>query len=332
MPITVLPASLGDYVWLDNNGNGVQDSGEPGVPNVTVTLYSNGSAVATTSTSTSVLYSFTGLTPGSYQVVFTAPVGTTFTTPLAGSSTATDSNVNSTTGQLGGTAIVSLTAGENNPTIDAGLIPLKASLGDYVWFDNNGDGQQGPMGMEPPVPGVLAQLYIVGNATPIGSATTNTSGFYSFTGLQPGQYYVVFTAPAGTTFTTGLQGNPATDSNVSSVTGQAGATGIVSLSAGENNPTIDAGLIPLKASLGNYVWLDSNSNGQQDATETGVANVTVTLFSNGSAIASQTTSGSGTYLFTNLDPGQYSVVFTAPGGFTFTTANLGNDATDSDAG
>ena len=330
------PASLGDKVFVDNNGNGIQDAGDTPVPGVGVTLYSNGTVVATTTTASSGTgigcYSFTGLAPGSYYVVFTAPVGATFTTPLAGTNTANDSNVTSTTGSMGSTGIFSLTPGESNSTIDAGILPVIASLGDYVWFDNNGDGQQGPMGMEPPVPGVVAQLYMVGIPMPIGSRTTNTSGFYSFTGLAPGQYYVVFTAPAGTTFTTGLQGNPATDSNVNSMTGQMGSTGIVSLSPGENNPTIDAGLIPLKASLGNYVWLDANSNGQQDPTETGVQNVTVTLFSNGSAVATQTTSASGTYLFTNLDPGQYSVVFTAPGGFTFTNANVGNDATDSDAG
>ena len=32
-------ASLGDFVWIDNNINGVQDTGEPGLPNVEVVLY-----------------------------------------------------------------------------------------------------------------------------------------------------------------------------------------------------------------------------------------------------------------------------------------------------
>src|SRR5207249_438602 len=30
--------ALGDFVWYDINGNGIQDSGEPGVPGVTVQL------------------------------------------------------------------------------------------------------------------------------------------------------------------------------------------------------------------------------------------------------------------------------------------------------
>ena len=32
-------ASLGDFVWIDNNTNGMQDKGEPGLPNVEVILY-----------------------------------------------------------------------------------------------------------------------------------------------------------------------------------------------------------------------------------------------------------------------------------------------------
>jgi hypothetical protein len=32
-------ASIGDYVWVDNNVNGKQDPGEPGMPNVEVVLY-----------------------------------------------------------------------------------------------------------------------------------------------------------------------------------------------------------------------------------------------------------------------------------------------------
>ena len=32
-------AAVGDYVWMDNNNNGVQDSGEAGVPNIMVILY-----------------------------------------------------------------------------------------------------------------------------------------------------------------------------------------------------------------------------------------------------------------------------------------------------
>lgn len=34
-------AAIGDFVWIDNNANGIQDKGEPGVPNVEVTLFNS---------------------------------------------------------------------------------------------------------------------------------------------------------------------------------------------------------------------------------------------------------------------------------------------------
>ncbi|MCK8496112.1 hypothetical protein M0L20_29870, partial [Spirosoma sp. RP8] len=58
-------ASLGDYVWVDANKNGIQDAGESPIAGVVVTLYTNGVASLTTTTNASGLYSFTGLTPGS---------------------------------------------------------------------------------------------------------------------------------------------------------------------------------------------------------------------------------------------------------------------------
>jgi hypothetical protein len=70
------PASLGDYVWEDVNGNGIQDGGEPPVPNVLVTLYdADTNALDTTTTDASGFYSFTNLVPGTYFVGFTPPAG-----------------------------------------------------------------------------------------------------------------------------------------------------------------------------------------------------------------------------------------------------------------
>jgi hypothetical protein len=41
----------GDFVWIDNNFNGIQNVGEPGVAGVSVTLFfANGSQIATTVT------------------------------------------------------------------------------------------------------------------------------------------------------------------------------------------------------------------------------------------------------------------------------------------
>ena len=68
-------AAIGDYVWEDSNGNGVQDSGENGIPDVTVLLIdcATNQQVGSTTTDASGLYHFTGLTPGSYHVQSSSP-------------------------------------------------------------------------------------------------------------------------------------------------------------------------------------------------------------------------------------------------------------------
>ena len=39
IPVKNNYASIGDYAWIDNNNNGLQDAGEQGVPNIMVVLY-----------------------------------------------------------------------------------------------------------------------------------------------------------------------------------------------------------------------------------------------------------------------------------------------------
>ena len=72
----VIPGSIGDFVWNDSNGNGIQDAGEPGVPGVTVKLRDCASVVlATTITDANGLYQFSNLLPDDYLIEFVAPAG-----------------------------------------------------------------------------------------------------------------------------------------------------------------------------------------------------------------------------------------------------------------
>jgi hypothetical protein len=317
-------ASLGDFVFVDTNKDGVQQADEPGIPNVTVELFINGVSSATTVTNASGLYSFTGLTPGSslsYAVGFTTPTGYTATVANQGPDDAKDSDpIN------GLTQSVTLASGENNTTLDAGFLLLPASLGDFVFVDTNKDGVQ--QADEPGIPNVTVELFING----VSSATTvtNASGLYSFTGLTPGSslsYAVGFTTPNGYTATIANQGaDDAKDSDPIN-----GLTQSVTLAPGENNTTLDAGFFLLTASLGDFVFEDKNANGQQDAGDTPIPGVTVTLLSSGTLVASTTTDASGLYSFTGLTPGvPYSVSFTTPANYTATIQNTGSDVTDSD--
>jgi len=69
----VLPGSLGDLVWLDENGNGLQDTGDGGIPGVKIELVRNGETVAVTASDQYGFYRFTDVYPAAYTLRVTAP-------------------------------------------------------------------------------------------------------------------------------------------------------------------------------------------------------------------------------------------------------------------
>ena len=70
---SVLPGTIGDFCWLDLNGNGWQDGGELGIPNVRVELVRNGVTVSETETDQYGLYFFREVYPAVYTLRVTAP-------------------------------------------------------------------------------------------------------------------------------------------------------------------------------------------------------------------------------------------------------------------
>jgi serine-aspartate repeat-containing protein C/D/E len=223
------------------------------------------------------------------------------------------------------TQSVTLTSGEFNSTLDAGLVLQKASLGDFVWEDKNANGIQ--EAGEAGIAGVTVQLKNSGG-TVIQTTSTDANGKYLFD-VTPGTYSVGVVAPNGFVVSPKDQGgNDAVDSDIDPTTLMTANT---TIAAGQQNLTLDAGLFR-KASLGDFVWNDCDSDGIQDANETGVAGVTVKLLdAAGNVAATATTDSNGKYLFNNLTPGAYSAQFVAPVGATFTLKDQGgNDALDSD--
>lgn len=111
-------ATIGDLVWEDTNANGVQDSGEAGVDNVTVNLYgSSWQLVNSNITSNGGRYIFSQIQPGSYYLEFIAPAGRTFSPKNMGGNPALDSDADG----LGKTSLITLGAGQEDYSWDAGL-------------------------------------------------------------------------------------------------------------------------------------------------------------------------------------------------------------------
>jgi uncharacterized repeat protein (TIGR01451 family) len=242
-------AGLGDFVWWDQNHNGLQDAGEPGLGGVTLHIYdASGALVGTTSTNASGLYRFDRLRPATpYSVCIDAAssaaggplAGFELTIPNAGSDDAIDSD-----GALhnGTPCIIPATTGPANsfvPTYDFGFWKPGA-IGDYVWNDLNHNGIQDAG--EPPVGGVGVELHDTSGAT-IATTSTNAAGLYLFDRLNPGNYKVCFvpgTIPSGYVFTT--KDAPGSTRANGSDAGASGCTDTISLAAGQRDLDWDAGI------------------------------------------------------------------------------------------
>ena len=114
-------------------------------------------------------------------------------------------------------------------------------IGDFVWEDLNANGIQDID--EPGIEGVTVELYKSG--IQIYSTITDVNGYYIFDqngyGLSTGDYYVLFEAPMGYTFTNQNQGTDDTiDSDADPLTGQTHTT---TLWWKEQDFTLDAGLV-----------------------------------------------------------------------------------------
>ncbi len=249
------PVSLGSLVWLDLDANGLQDVGEPGIENATVTLLDSvgnpvtqdvdGNPIAPITTGADGVYHFVNLPPGDYMVEVQPPAGHIPTLPQVADPN-TDDNTDSNIATEPSTGvyrsgIVSLAPGteptgevfadgspdqdgnpdaDGNMTVDFGFI-RPVSLGSLVWHDINGNGVQDDD--ESPIQGAIVSLVdSAGNpvndvdGNPVADVTTDTDGVYHFTNLVPGDYKVQVTPPAGFSPSPIQQPDPNTDDNTDS--------------------------------------------------------------------------------------------------------------------
>jgi len=321
--------TIGDFVWQDLNRDGIQDSGEPGIQGVVLTLGDGeGSELAMTTTAGDGSYEFAGLCAGTYSLAFdsaTLPAEFIASATNQGGNEAFDSNPSPATVVLAGDESA-------DPTIDFGFnSPCTGTIGDRVWQDVDRDGIQDAG--EPGIQGVELTLKDVdGNIAAM--ATTDGGGAYEFSGLCLGTYTIELEP---TTLPKGFIATP-TDRGDDDTNDSDPLPATVTLETDESvDPTNDFGFnSPCRSIVGDFVWQDLNRDGTQDAGEPGIAGVELTLkTSDGDLIERATTDGAGAYRFVGLCAGDYIVEVdpnTVPPELvaTPTDAAEGNDALDSD--
>ncbi|MCP5019011.1 MAG: hypothetical protein GY938_27590, partial [Ketobacter sp.] len=296
--------AVGDLVWRDDDGNGAQNGGEPGIADVTVNLFQEIGGddifIASTVTDENGAYAFTDLPPGTYftdVADITVPAGLTL---ISG----TDPS-----------ASVTIVTTEVFDTLDFGYeyttAPDTAIVGDLVWLDEDGDGvldagERGIGGVTLALIGSDLPLDVFGDPLVLATAQTNDDGYYLFTGVRTDlstDYQVEVTDDLGVltgfTLTAGLDSNPNPTAAFPVVSGDV----ILTKDFGYDTAAL--------ASISDVVWFDADRDGVLDGGESGIDGVTVALIGpTGGVMDVATTAGGGLFSFPGLPDGGYSLRIT----------------------
>ncbi len=345
--------TIGDLVWYDANGDGLQAGVlETGYAQVLVYLYSDFnsdgifSLVDSVWTDANGQYEFTDLPDGDYQVRVADPMNIISEDLQATTPAIYDASiVNSITDNTSSNCV------DCPDSFDFGFAPLGA-VGDMVYWDSNGNGQQDfneigiagimvqlcpPAGMDIDGDGPLAIDECTTTTTSDGT-DGNPVGYYQFDNLPvPSdpmtEYYTISVlTPPGT-----QTADPDSDGLTCEQVAHTDPNINLGYSLCDNDDEVygigygasytggDFGYQPPTA-IGDYVWIDANGDGVQDPSELGIPNATVALcpsagvdLGNGVGVCITTTTDvEGHYSFTfdtTLPDGDYSITVTPPAGY-----------------
>ncbi len=269
-------ASIGDTVFRDTDGDGIQDAGEPGIPGVIVRLTGMGRSTFER-TDSSGNFLFERLAGGDYVIdvreTSTALSGLVATTPDPRD--------------------VTVGTGEAKLDVDFGF-GTPGAIGDTVFRDLNGDGDQ-DLG-EPGIAGVTVELRDSTGTTLIDSDVTDGNGKYGFEDVPAGDYLVDVDQNSPSLsglFLTSVDPEPRS----------------VSLAANAIMMDVDFGYDDTPSGrIGGTVFLDDDLDGFHGPGEPGINAVTVELKQfDGVTLASTETDADGNYSFEELLAGEYLV-------------------------
>ncbi|MEM9366149.1 MAG: SdrD B-like domain-containing protein [Planctomycetota bacterium] len=293
------PASISGVVFIDQDDDCIQDSGEVGLDGVLVELFdADGKLVASTRTDANGQYRFDDLPAGVYTVVEEQPQGYFHGGQVAGSAGGNDASAD---------VISQIPVGWGETLVQYNFCEnLPASLEGVVFVDRDDDCIQdsGEVGLG----GVTIELFDDGGNL-VATTQTLADGTYSFQNLRPGVYTVRESQPAGY-----FQGGQV----AGSAGGDDSATDVISaIPVGAGDQLTQYNFCErLGVSLAGYVWEDVIRNGQFDPSERGLADVEIALRdASGATVQTTTTRNGGRYEFNDLEPGTYAVVETQPEGY-----------------
>ncbi len=319
---------IGNLVWDDLNGNGLKDSGEPGISGVTVHLYHNDTQIASSTTNAQGQYQFEGLAAGDYRLRFIAPNGFIGTVALSG-----NDNMNSDIDpETGFTALFNLDDQEAKLNVFAGFIK-PGIMSHYVWEDMNANGIQDDD--EPGIEGINILLEGTdGKGTQVNtSVVTDANGTYQFDALYPGIYTVSFLMSDNYKVSPNQSG---TDNKKDSDISTTGTITNIVVTSGFESLNLDAGIYRC-GKISGHVWVDKGDESDiYDSDDELMNGVEVQLFhleNKETPIQTTLTStigeAEGRYEFEVCSTGYYYIKVIRPKDYKFVSPMVGNGLNDS---
>mgnify|MGYP000566097642 CR=1 FL=1 len=135
-------------------------------------------------------------------------------------------------------------------------------------------------------------------------------GFYMFTGLLPGNYYIKVPELEDYDFTMVELSSPDLNSDITNQNG-IGTTDVFTLNGNDCKRDVDPGYVLKNGSISGEVWIDASEDGIQDADDILLEGVNVSLHAiDGSTVGLAITDAEGKYTFTDIEAGNYFILFT----------------------
>ncbi|SFG85203.1 SdrD B-like domain-containing protein [Sporolactobacillus nakayamae] len=324
--------SVGDYIWLDKNKNGIQDNNESGIESVVVNVIGPngkpvidvfGNEVKATKTDSKGHYEFGNLPALPEGKHYTVTIDQNASKDALNNLIPTkekageDSAKDSSTWKAESSDLTK--NGDKDPTLDFGFIQKSVSVGDYVWLDKNKDGiqndnEKGIEGVTVTIKGPNGQTVKDNDGKEITSTKTDKDGHYGFTNLPSlpaGEHYKVSidkdTSKQALINLAPTKENGSSDKGKDSSTWRSESGNL--FNDGDKDLSLDFGFIEKSVSVGDYIWLDKNKNGVQDKGESGIPGVVIVITGpdgkpvtdlNGNEVNQVKTDSEGHYEFSNL--------------------------------
>ena len=287
----VIPAVIRGEIWMDENKNGTQESGEWIMEGLNLNLIdeATGLTAATVATNENG-FVFDSVRPGTYTVHFDLPEQA-----IPADAPAATLLYNGSAMVQGGIAVE---AGQQVSSLNAGLVST-TSIGGTALLEEGGE--------RTPVAGVTVNLWQ--NGLFVASTVTDENGFYRFDGLWPDNYALSASVPEGIIFVRPNDPNYESGASIIAST-EDGMSDTFFLYMAQHQ--LEKDILYMKAAkVGDLVWLDENQNGLVDAGEPLMPGVTVRLLQNGEVAYETVSNEYGYYFFGDVYPGEYMLEATA---------------------